>query len=83
MSIYELFCFRSLIVMHSSTFIAEIAARIQFRDISAVPLSGSDAFEEPHADADADTEMADGIMPALSAQEERALARESTAGFAG
>ncbi|VDB99350.1 unnamed protein product [Peniophora sp. CBMAI 1063] len=68
--------------IYSSTFIAEIAARIQFRDISAVPFSASGAVDQPPTDVDDDLRLPDTSMPVLSVQEERALARESTAGFA-
>ena len=73
----------SLTPSRSSTFISEIAGRIQFRDISAVPFSDSDILDLSPMDVDSDNPQSDASLPTLSAQEERVLARQSTAGFAG
>lgn len=72
-------------------FIVSVAQHIKFGDLSiqhgGIPLSSDAPAEEMEIDFGDDTRLPNGVEPGnvsrLSRDEERALARDSTAGFAG
>lgn len=75
----------------TSMFIVSVVQHIKIGDLSiqqgGVPLSSAPAEDMMEVDGQNDVRLPDGIevgeTPTLSREEERTLARDSTAGFAG
>lgn len=75
----------------TSMFIASVVQHIKIGDLSmqqgGIPLSGEPAEDMMEIDGGNSERLPDGVelgeTPTLSREDERALARDSTAGFAG